>query len=352
MTAFWLAMTIGALEFSLIMLIQQLTLSHIAHAAINSLVLIILVSPILYYFIARGRQAEQGFHERNERLDAQNEERQLQTGELTARKKELIKKTDEMERVTRFKSKFLANISHELRTPLNVIIGFSELMVDEAPGEINQDQRQCLNDILTGSRRMLVRINSILDLSRIESGKVELKPESVNLEGIIANLTRTIKPILKPRQQTLTALIEKGLPPVYTDEVKVGQVLLNLLDNASKFTADGGRLKIEAVTAGDLCEVSVVDNGIGIKKEDQVGVFKPFSRIGNNLVEDRGGTGLGLALVKQIVEQYGGRVWVQSEYGKGSRFTFTLPLAKNDGSQPEKKVTDEKKNTGRGGWSS
>ena len=133
--------------------------------------------------------------------------------------------------------------------------------------------------------------------------------------------------ILAPREQSLDIEIEEGLPPLHTDKAKLRQVLLNLVDNSSKFTPDGGKLKIEAVRKGDWCRVSVIDNGIGIKEEDQERIFEPFCRLDSPLVRERGGTGLGLTLVKQIVERYGGQIWVESEPGKGSRFTFTVPLS-------------------------
>ena len=137
-------------------------------------------------------------------------------------------------------------------------------------------------------------------------------------------------PILAPRKQSLDIEAEEGLPLVHADKAEVRQVLLNLVDNSSKFTPDGGKLKIEAVKKNNWCQVSVIDNGTGIKKEAQERIFEPFCQLDNPLVKNRSGTGLGLALVKQIVEKYGGRIWIESEYGKGSRFTFTLPLATAD----------------------
>ena len=137
-------------------------------------------------------------------------------------------------------------------------------------------------------------------------------------------------PILAPRQQSLDVEIEEGLPPVHADKAKVREVFLNLLSNATKFTPDGGKLKIEAIREDNWCRVSVIDNGIGIKKEDQERIFEPFYQLDSSLTRERTGTGLGLALVKQTIEKHGGQVWVESEYGKGSRFIFTLSLAKTD----------------------
>lgn len=233
----------------------------------------------------------------------------------------------ELKKATQAKSEFLANMSHELRTPLNVIIGFSQLMIDKVPGEINEEQKQCLNDILDSSQHLLNLINEVLDLSKIESGKVELKLGNIALADIIESLKNTIVPLLTLRKQSLDIEIEGGLPPVYADEGKIRQVLLNLVDNSSKFTPDGGKVKIKAIRDGDWCQISVIDNGIGIKKEDQERIFEPFCQLDNPLPREKKGTGLGLTLVKQIVERDGGRIWFESEYRKGSRFAFTVPLA-------------------------
>ncbi len=250
--------------------------------------------------------------------------------QLMTQQQELIKKTEEIERATQAKSEFLTHMSHELRTPLNVINGFSELMMDEVPGKVNEEQRQCLSDILNSSQHLLSLINDVLDLSKVESGKMELTLKKVTLTEVIQSLTKAMMPMLTPRKQSLDVEIEEGLPAIYADEDKLRQVLLNLMGNSSKFTPDGGKLKIEAIREGDWCQVSVIDNGIGIKKDDQEQIFEPFCQLDNPLTREKSGTGLGLTLVKQIIEEHGGRIWVESEYGKGSRFTFTLPLATTD----------------------
>ena len=253
--------------------------------------------------------------------------------DITERKQmeqELMEKTKELETASQAKSEFLAHMSHELRTPLNIISGFCQLMVDEVPGEINQEQSHCLSDILASSEQLVSLINGVLDLSKIESGKMELKLKNVALTEVVEPLTRTMMPILTPRKQSLDIEIEEGLPPVLADKTKIRQVFLNLLSNSAKFTPDGGKLKVEAVKDGDWCQVSVIDNGIGINKEDLERIFEPFYQLDNPLTKERNGTGLGLTLVKQIVERHGGRIWVESEYRKGSKFTFTLPLATSD----------------------
>jgi len=262
-----------------------------------------------YMDITERKQMEEEIKKKNEQLETQNEE---------------------LEKASRAKSEFLAHMSHELRTPLNVIMGFSELMLDRVPGEINEEQRQCLDDILTSGQHLLGLVNDVLDLSKVEAGKMELSLTNIALPGVIESLTREIMPILAQRKQSLDVELEPGLPPVYADEAKLRQVFFNLVSNSAKFTPDGGELKIEALRKGDWCQVSVSDNGIGIKKEDQEQLFVPFYQVNNSVAGEKKGTGLGLALVKEIVEMHGGQIWVESEYGSGSRFIFTLPLATGD----------------------
>jgi len=199
-------------------------------------------------------------------------------------------------------------------------------MLDQVPGPVNKKQRQSLEDILSSGRHLLGLIDQVLDLSKIESGRAELKLAAVSLPEVIESLKNTMLPILKPRRQSLNIRIEKGLPPVYADKAKLRQVFFNLLSNSSRFTPEGGRIEIKAVGNGTHCQVSVIDNGIGIRKEDQTRIFEPFCQLDNAPPKGGGGTGLGLVVVKRIVEKHGGRIWVESEYGKGSRFTFTLPL--------------------------
>jgi len=276
--------------------------------------------------IIERKRMDDELQQKNEQLDAQNEELQSLNKELLTQQQELIEKTTEVEEANQLKSEFLANMSHELRTPLNVIIGFSELLSDEVPGKINKEQRQCLSDIMGSSQHLLNLINEVLDLSKIESGRIRLRLADIDLTEVAESLARTMMPILAPRKQSLDIEIEEGLPPVHADKAKVRQVLLNLLSNSTKFTPDGGKLKIEAVREDNRCQVSVIDNGIGIKKEDQERIFEPFSQLNNPLIQKKEGAGLGLMIAKQIVEKHGGQIWVESEYGKGSRFTFTLPL--------------------------
>ncbi|MFC1914056.1 ATP-binding protein [Chloroflexota bacterium] len=240
----------------------------------------------------------------------------------------LFEANEELKKATQAKSDFLAQMSHELRTPLNVVIGFSELMLDEVPGNINEEQKNCLLDIMGSGRNLLNLINDILDLSKVESGKLELKMANFSLPVVLESLKRVMMPVIAPKGQKLEIDVEKGLPSVHADKAKVRQVLINLLSNATRFTPRGGRLRIEAAGENGWCRISVIDNGIGIKAEDQEKIFDPFCQLEKAVVEDKGGTGLGLTIAKQIVEKHGGRIRLESRMERGSRFSFTLPLAK------------------------
>jgi len=241
---------------------------------------------------------------------------------------ELMEKTRQLEAASGAKSEFLASMSHELRTPLNVIMGFSELLLDGVPGEINDEQRECLGDVLGSGQHLLALINDVLDLSKVEAGKIELRLENLNLADIIDDVVQGVKPMLDDNGHQLKVRVEAGLPQVHADKKRLRQVLLNLLSNAIKFTAAGGELGIEAGRQGEWCQISVVDSGIGIRQEDQERIFEAFTQVDTLPEREKGGTGLGLALTRQFVEAGGGKIWVESEYGKGSKFTFTLPLAR------------------------
>ncbi len=197
-------------------------------------------------------------------------------------------------------------------------------------------------DILASGRHVLGLIDEVLDLSKIESGKAELRMTSFTLTDVMELLRRTMMPILAPSKQSLDVMVEGGFPQLYADEGRIRQVLFNLLSNSAKFTPDHGQLRVEAVKKGDWCEVSVIDSGIGIKKEDRKRIFEPFCQLPSP-TRDKSGAGLGLAVAQQIIEKHGGRIWVESEYGKGSRFIFTLPLAAAGQPSPHERNWQHKK---------
>ncbi|MFH1775069.1 MAG: ATP-binding protein [Chloroflexota bacterium] len=267
--------------------------------------------------------------ETREGLEARNQQLQVQSKQLMAQQQELLKKTDELETANRAKSEFLAVMSHELRTPLNSVIGFSELMLDGVTGEINQEQRQCLDDILSGGMHLLSLISDVLDLSKVEAGKMTLEPESLDLAEVVDDALQTVKPLLDKYELECRVNIAAGLPRVRADRSRLRQILLNLLSNAIKFTPGAGKVAIEAVRDDGCCRVTVTDTGIGIKPEDRERIFDAF--IQGETLPDRvtQGTGLGLALTRHLVESGGGRIWVESQYGQGSKFIFTLLLAED-----------------------
>jgi signal transduction histidine kinase len=239
--------------------------------------------------------------------------------------REIEEKSRELATASRHKSEFLANMSHELRTPLNAIIGFSEVLAEKMFGEINDKQAEYLSDILESGRHLLSLINDILDLSKIEAGRMELEPADFNLPDAIENTLTLVRERAHRRGITLARTVDECLGMVRADERKVKQVLLNLLSNALKFTPEGGRIDVRAEAKGDGTEISVTDTGVGIAPEDQAAVFEEFRQVGAAAKKIEG-TGLGLAISRKFIELHGGKIWVRSEVGAGSTFTFTLPL--------------------------
>jgi signal transduction histidine kinase len=239
--------------------------------------------------------------------------------------REIADKSAQLEAASRHKSEFLANMSHELRTPLNAIIGFSEVLVDRMFGELNEKQDEYLKDIYASGQHLLSLINDILDLSKVEAGRMELEATDFDLPGAIDNALILVRERATRRGITLGRTIDEHLGRLHGDERKVKQVLLNLLSNALKFTPEGGRIDVRAGVHDEVAEVSVADTGVGIAPEDQEAVFEEFRQVGtaDKKVE---GTGLGLALARKFIELHGGRIWVTSTVGVGSTFTFTLPL--------------------------
>jgi protein-histidine pros-kinase len=232
-----------------------------------------------------------------------------------------------IQEANRMKSEFLANMSHELRTPLNGIIGFSEFLVDEKPGKLNDRQREYLNDILNSGRHLLQLINDVLDLSKVEAGKMELFPETFSLRNAVEEVCSVVSPMAKKKNIAIEQTISSAVERVTLDQQKFKQVMFNLLSNAVKFTDDGGRVAIVAGPHGsNQLRLQVRDTGIGIRPEDFGKLFVEFKQIDSGTTRKYEGTGLGLALTKKIVEFQNGSITVESEPGKGSTFTVILPL--------------------------
>ena len=237
---------------------------------------------------------------------------------------ELDLRNREVERATQLKSKFLATMSHELRTPLNAIVGFSDLLAEGTPGDLNDKQKRFVNHIKQGSAHLLQLINDILDLSKIEAGQLEFRCEEFQVSDALPEVLSTIRPLAMAKNIQIRQEMETA-QPVYADRVRFKQILYNLLSNAVKFTPRDGRIEIICFEDRDQICISVSDTGIGIRLEDQAIVLEEFRQVEAEKDAAHQGTGLGLAITKRLVERQGGRISLQSELGKGSCFTFTLP---------------------------
>jgi signal transduction histidine kinase len=240
--------------------------------------------------------------------------------------KEIQEKGRQLEIANKHKSEFLANMSHELRTPLNAVIGFSEALIEKMFGELNPKQEDYLRDIHSSGRHLLSLINDILDLSKIEAGRMELELSEFSLPAALKNALTLVRERAQTHGIALKLHLDPKLGDIRADERKFKQIVLNLLSNAVKFTPDGGRVEVDARANGGTVKVSVKDTGVGIATKDQAALFEEFRQVGRASTGKREGTGLGLALTRRFVELHGGKIGVESTPGKGSTFTFTLPL--------------------------
>jgi PAS domain S-box-containing protein len=281
--------------------------------------------------ITERKAAEREVQALNQNLEARVIER---TAELKAVNKELDLRNREVELATQMKSKFLASMSHELRTPLNAIMGFSDLLAEEIPGELNAKQMRFVNHIKQGSTHLLQLINDILDLSKIEAGQLELRCEDFQIKDALPEVLATIQPLAMAKNIQVNQNVETD-PYVYADRVRFKQILYNLLSNAVKFTPNSGQITIDCREDGNSVCISVADSGVGIRAEDHAVIFEEFRQVEGPDGSTQEGTGLGLSITKRLVEQQGGRISLESEFGKGSLFTFTLPVAsRGSRSQP------------------
>ena len=245
---------------------------------------------------------------------------------VAERTRELVALNQQLEQANRLKSQFLANVSHELRTPMNAIIGFTRVVLRKTEGQIPPLQQANLHKVLISADHLLALINGLLDLSKIEAGRMEVSPLRFDLRELVQVTTATVEPLLKADRVRLVVDLEPGLPPLYTDRDKLKQIVLNLLSNAVKFT-DEGVITVAARRTGDRLTLAVSDTGIGMPREALDYIFEEFRQVDMSSTRRHGGTGLGLAIVRKLTHLLGGEVTADSEPGKGSTFTVTLPLA-------------------------
>jgi PAS domain S-box-containing protein len=238
---------------------------------------------------------------------------------------ELARAKERAEQESRYKSQFLANMSHEFRTPLNAIIGFSELLDEQTMGALNERQKEFVGYVIQGGRHLLALINDILDLSKVEAGRMQLSYDWVSPEGVVEDVRQMVKPMADKQGVHLILKVSEGLPPVYADPMRVKQILYNLISNGIKFNHRHGKVELTVSCSDDEVSWCIADSGVGMREEDLSRLFREFERI-----EHRGpkseGTGLGLALTKRLVELHGGSIHVQSALGQGSTFTVRMPL--------------------------
>ncbi|WMW24614.1 PAS domain S-box protein [Methanolobus sediminis] len=252
--------------------------------------------------------------------------------DITTRKKaeeETIRSKIEAEQANRTKSEFLATMSHELRTPLNAIIGYSQMLQDSDFGSMNEKQQRFANHISTSGKHLLELINDILDLSKVEAGKMDLHMETFDVNDVLKNVYNIIDPLAVKKNIELNFEINQDIS-IYADKIRFKQILYNLMSNAIKFTPNGGHVTADISANENFLKISVSDDGIGISQEEQKKLFTPFYQADSSTARKYQGTGLGLSIVKKIVELHGGTISMESEPGNGSTFTFTLPLKKEE----------------------
>jgi len=265
--------------------------------------------------ITERKRAEKALRKAHDELEAK----------VAERTEELAQANIQLKEMDRLKSEFLATMSHELRTPLNSIIGFTGIILQGIPGDLNKEQRKQLSMVNNSAKHLLGLINDILDISRIESGKMELSAEKFKIQDVVSEVAQSLSPMISQKSLRLITEIPDETPEIYSDRKKVLQILLNLVNNAVKFT-EAGEIRIDCKFDNDNLEVSVSDTGVGIKKKDMKLLFEAFRQIDGTARRRYQGAGLGLYLCQKLVTLLGGNIWAESEYGRGSKFTFTIPL--------------------------
>ncbi len=237
---------------------------------------------------------------------------------------------EKLKEMDKFKSEFISLVSHELRTPLTSIIGFSELLIDRVPGEINMVQEEYIKNVQSSGQQLLEIINNLLDISKLQAGKLELVLSDFDIGGLISEIEGSVMPLINRKELNFENSIEDGIPMIYADRAKIKQTLLNLISNAIKFTPKGGFVRIDVtgivVQERPMLQISVADTGVGIAAEDRTKIFEEFRQVDSTYAREYPGTGLGLSIAKRFVEMHGGFIWVESRPGEGSAFSFRIPV--------------------------
>jgi PAS domain S-box-containing protein len=247
------------------------------------------------------------------------------TADLEEQNARLQWQSQELEKANRLKSEFLASMSHELRTPINALIGYTALLLDRIYGDINDQQYDALTRVQIAAQHLLALINDILDLAKIEAGRMPLHLEDVRIDQLVEEITAQVEPLVKKKGLTFTSDVSEDTPVMFTDRVKVKQILLNLLSNAIKFTHSGG-IAVTARPLKDTVEIAVSDSGIGIKEEHREAIWEDFRQVDQSITREFGGTGLGLSITRKLVEALGGEIRLTTEFREGSTFTIFLPV--------------------------
>ncbi|TGC09503.1 sensor histidine kinase [Methanolobus halotolerans] len=239
--------------------------------------------------------------------------------------KDILLAAHTADHANRAKSEFLANMSHEIRTPLNSIIGFSDLLMEEMYGNLNDKQTRFVSNISSSGKHLLELINQILDISKIESGQMKLNQEKFNISDTLEEIKTILYPLASKKRIKLTFVSNNELAEIIADKLKIKQIIFNLASNAIKFTPEGGRVDIATAMSDKVLTVMIADTGIGIRKSELETIFEPFEQAGQMCNKENQGTGLGLSIAKKFVELHKGRIWVQSQPGIGSTFIFKIP---------------------------
>lgn len=279
-------------------------------------------------------QLAASFNRMAESIQQREAELRHHAGELDRLNRRLVAQQVELQQInaqlaaaSQHKSQFLANMSHELRTPLNAIIGFSGILLNESLGKVNDDERrEFLGNIMISGKHLLGLINEVLDLSKIEAGRVTLSQDRFAIAEVLESVRQTVEPLASKKGIAISTNIDPALTVLTADETKFRQILYNLLSNAIKFTPEAGRVQVHARANNGTIEFSVSDTGIGVKPEDRERIFQEFEQVEMSAERRFEGTGLGLTLAKKLVELQGGRIWLETEVGKGSTFSFSLPM--------------------------